>query len=215
MLLLFVSIFSRFYSYTVFKTADLYLHRTLCTQHCHGRILVHFLPYLHTFFLTLATPICIISPPLNAYYPRTPDYTLCSGVHVYWSEHSDSSFVYGFMILNYGFGTNTATTLLCLLPSSYARYSPLLPYVLHTKKHFRYIHSSNYNFSNSVTFLPALKISLLLLHMSTVTFAHCIAVLFPIFLLLRFYILFNLLLCLNYPPWYMSALIWFKLIMMY
>ena len=47
--------------------------------------------------------------PSNAYYPRTPDYTLCSGVHVCWSEHSDSSFVYGFMILNYGFGTMTAT----------------------------------------------------------------------------------------------------------
>ena len=31
-------------------------------------------------------------------------------VHVCWSEHSDSSFVYGFMILNYGFGTMTATT---------------------------------------------------------------------------------------------------------
>ena len=50
--------------------------------------------------------------PSNAYYPRTPDYTLCSGVHVCWSEHSDSSFVYGFMILDYGFGTMTATTLL-------------------------------------------------------------------------------------------------------
>ena len=49
--------------------------------------------------------------PSNAYYPQTPDYTLCSGVHVCWSEHSDSSFVYGFMILNYGFGTMTATTL--------------------------------------------------------------------------------------------------------
>ena len=48
--------------------------------------------------------------PSNAYYPRTPDYTLCSGVHVCWSEHSDSSFVYGFMILDYGFGTKTATT---------------------------------------------------------------------------------------------------------
>ena len=45
-----------------------------------------------------------------AYYPRTPDYTLCSGVHVCWSEHSDSSFVYGFMSLDYGFGTMTATT---------------------------------------------------------------------------------------------------------
>ena len=49
--------------------------------------------------------------PSNAYYPRTPDYTLCSGVHVCWSEHSDLSFVYGFMILDYGFGTMTATTL--------------------------------------------------------------------------------------------------------
>ena len=48
--------------------------------------------------------------PSNAYYPRTPDYTLCSGVHVCWSEHSDSSFVYGFMILDYGFGIMTATT---------------------------------------------------------------------------------------------------------
>ena len=48
--------------------------------------------------------------PSNAYYPRTPDYTLCSGVHVCWSEHSDSSLVYGFMILDYGFGTITATT---------------------------------------------------------------------------------------------------------
>ena len=49
--------------------------------------------------------------PSNAYYPRMPDYTLCSGVHVCWSEHSDSSFVYGFIILDYGFGTMTATTL--------------------------------------------------------------------------------------------------------
>ena len=48
--------------------------------------------------------------PSNAYYPRTPDYTLCSGVHVYWYEHSDLSFVYGFMSLDYGFGTMTATT---------------------------------------------------------------------------------------------------------
>ena len=48
--------------------------------------------------------------PSNAYYPRTLDYTLCSGVHVCWSEHSDSSFVYAFMSLDYGFGTMTATT---------------------------------------------------------------------------------------------------------
>ena len=49
--------------------------------------------------------------PSNAYYPRTPDYTLYSGVHVCWSEHSDSSFVYRFMSLDYGLGTMTATTL--------------------------------------------------------------------------------------------------------
>ena len=50
--------------------------------------------------------------PSNAYYPRTPDYTLCSGVHACWSEHSDSSFVYRFMSLDYGFGTMTTTTIL-------------------------------------------------------------------------------------------------------
>ena len=54
--------------------------------------------------------------PSNAYYPRTPDYTLCSGVHVCWSEHSDSSFVYGFMSLDYGFGTMTATALSSIRP---------------------------------------------------------------------------------------------------
>ena len=48
--------------------------------------------------------------PSNAYYPRTPDYTLYSGVHVCWSEHSDSSFVCGFMSLDYGLGTMTTTT---------------------------------------------------------------------------------------------------------
>ena len=48
--------------------------------------------------------------PSNAYYPRTPDYTLYYGVLVCWSEHSDSSFVYGFMSLDYGLGTMTATT---------------------------------------------------------------------------------------------------------
>ena len=46
----------------------------------------------------------------NAYYPRTPDYTPYSGVHVCWSEHSAWSFVYGFMSLDYGLGTMTATT---------------------------------------------------------------------------------------------------------
>ena len=51
--------------------------------------------------------------PSNAYYPRTPDYTLYSGVHVCWSEHSDSSFIYGFMSLDYGLGTMTATTINC------------------------------------------------------------------------------------------------------
>ena len=48
--------------------------------------------------------------PSNAKYPRTLDYTFYSGVHVCWPEHSDSSFVYGFMSLDYGLGTMTATT---------------------------------------------------------------------------------------------------------
>ena len=60
--------------------------------------------------------------PSNAYYPRTPDYTLYSGVHVCWSEHSDSSFVYGFMSLDYGLGTMTTTTLYnCHMPASVAQ----------------------------------------------------------------------------------------------
>ena len=46
--------------------------------------------------------------PSNVYYPRMSDYTLYSGVR--WSEHSDSSFVYGFMSLYYDFGTMTTTT---------------------------------------------------------------------------------------------------------
>ena len=54
--------------------------------------------------------------PSNTYYPRTPDYTLYSGVHVCWSEHSDSSFVYRFMSLDYGLGTMTAITVPVRLP---------------------------------------------------------------------------------------------------
>ena len=49
--------------------------------------------------------------PSNAYYPRTPDYTLYSWVHVRWSEHSDSSFIYGFMSLDYGLDTMITTTI--------------------------------------------------------------------------------------------------------
>ena len=56
------------------------------------------------------------SLPSNAYYPQTPDYTLYSGVHVCWSEHSESSFVYGFMSLDYRLGTMTATTSTIILP---------------------------------------------------------------------------------------------------
>ena len=51
--------------------------------------------------------------PSNAYYPRTPDYTLFSGVHVCWSEQSDSSFVYGFMNLDYGLDITTLEEALC------------------------------------------------------------------------------------------------------
>ena len=46
----------------------------------------------------------------NAYYLRTPDYTLYSVVHLCWSKHSGSSFVYGFISLDYGLNTITTTT---------------------------------------------------------------------------------------------------------
>ena len=57
--------------------------------------------------------------PSNAYYPRTPDYTLYSGVYVCWSEYSDSSFVYGFMSLDYGLGTMTTTIIYINGPLEY------------------------------------------------------------------------------------------------
>ena len=66
------------------------------------------LPIFHSFRpMGMLGEACL---PSNAYYPRTPDYTLYSGVHVCWSEHSDSSFIYGFMSLVNGLGTMTATT---------------------------------------------------------------------------------------------------------
>ena len=46
--------------------------------------------------------------PSNAYCPSV--YTLYSGVHVCWSEHSDLSFLYEFMNLDCGLGTMIATT---------------------------------------------------------------------------------------------------------
>ena len=60
--------------------------------------------------------------PTNAYYPRTPDYTLYSGVHVCWFEHSDSSFVYGFMNFDYGLGTMTITTYVLVLARVYNKH---------------------------------------------------------------------------------------------
>ena len=64
--------------------------------------------------------------PSNAYYPLTPDYTLYSGVHVCWSEHSDSSFVYGLIRLIYGLGTLTITTTVEPLLSSHPGEWPIL-----------------------------------------------------------------------------------------
>ena len=52
--------------------------------------------------------------PSNAYYLRTPHYTLYSGVHVCWSEDSDSSFVYGFMSLDSGLSSMATTIVNCL-----------------------------------------------------------------------------------------------------
>ena len=74
--------------------------------------------------------------PSNAYYPRTPDYTHCSGVHVCWSEHSDSSFVYGFMSLDYGFGTMTATTSYGYLQSCFEQIYEEYHFLLSETFHF-------------------------------------------------------------------------------
>ena len=57
-------------------------------------------------FMGMVGEACL---PSNAYYPRTPDYSLYSGVYVRWSEHSDLSFVYRFMSLDYGLDTMTTT----------------------------------------------------------------------------------------------------------
>ena len=62
---------------------------------------------LDIHFYSMVGEACL---PSSAYYARMPDYTLYSGVHVCWSEHSDSSFVYRLMSLDYGLGTMTATT---------------------------------------------------------------------------------------------------------
>ena len=59
--------------------------------------------------------VCEACLQSNAYYPRTHDYTLYSGVRVCWSEHSDSSFVYGFMSLDYGVGTMATTKIKTLI----------------------------------------------------------------------------------------------------
>ena len=50
----------------------------------------------------------------NAYYPRTPDNAYYSGVHLCWSGHSDSSFVYEFMSLDYGCSSDTEAPFLDL-----------------------------------------------------------------------------------------------------
>ena len=74
--------------------------------------------------------------PSNAHFPRTPDYTLYSGVYVCWSEHSDLSFIYGFMSLDYGLGTMTETTSINSeyhLYMSFAFFSQLLLLLRRTK----------------------------------------------------------------------------------
>ena len=48
--------------------------------------------------------------PSNAYYPRSLDYTFILGSMYVGLNNSDSSFVYGFMSLDYGLGTITTTT---------------------------------------------------------------------------------------------------------
>ena len=50
------------------------------------------------------------STKISSLFPKRGNFNTkrtVSGVHVCLSEHSDSSFVYGFMSLDYGFGTMT------------------------------------------------------------------------------------------------------------
>ena len=61
--------------------------------------------------------------PSNVYYPRTPDYSLYFWVHVCWSAHSDSSFVYRFMGLDYGLGTMNTTTFFTFIPVPFSSLS--------------------------------------------------------------------------------------------
>ena len=101
--------------------------------------------------------------PSNAYYPRTPDYTLYSGVHVCWSEHSDSSFVYEFMSLDYGLGTMTATTFNCFwLPT---------PNFLLSTYHFSFEHFTSY-ISISTSDSPLLTLICRLISVVDVSFVH-------------------------------------------
>ena len=63
-------------------------------------------------------------------------------VHACWSEHSDSSFVYGFTRLIYGLGTMTTTT--------YDRYAQLASYQTHQSfyPHTYMFQGSKYYFEN-------------------------------------------------------------------
>ena len=96
--------------------------------------------------------------PSNAYYPRTPDYTLYSGVHVCWSEHSDSSFIYGLMSLDYGLGTMTATTFIHFFPlyflfcellniSRFISFGIIGPIVIYLKMEFKETLAQQFNFT--------------------------------------------------------------------
>ena len=113
--------------------------------------------------------------PSNAYYPRTPDYTLYSGVHVCWSEHSDSSFVYGFMSLDYGLNTITTTTFNFKPNESYSTLNAyktssehikiwlvcaLLPQSLSFPKHMNFTIAKGQYCSHNTTFRTPLKCSL-------------------------------------------------------
>ena len=73
---------------------------------------------ISTFAITVGDTASAGLPGLGLSFPKmfNPAINLrklwhCfSWVHVCWSEHSDSSFVYGFMSLDYGLGTMTAIT---------------------------------------------------------------------------------------------------------
>ena len=73
---------------TMWQFRELFLMFLPVTRHK----LISQIPDICFYDISFVQPMGMVGEvclPSNAYYPRTPDYTLYSVVHVCWSEHSD------------------------------------------------------------------------------------------------------------------------------